>query len=255
MSPWMSRCQRLRDEVRRSGGDPGGASRAALSRLAARAEAERLWPVHDWAEAAVQVRGGPAPREGGSCSDALVRGAVATTSARSMPPSRACSMTSRNGCSDSRRAEERRTPWGPRTAHRRFLLSAGARRSSPIRSSKGPRPRARPVLVTVPFAVPRHARVLTQVLWRLLDLEESDGLPIDLVVATKFVVRRASPERACGCDQFRQAYGSTDRAGQFASPSTGRLPQGGARPSLRRRGGSSPRGTADACGRRGSSPS
>jgi hypothetical protein len=33
---------RLRDEVRRSGGDPGG---DRSDRLAARAEAERLWPV------------------------------------------------------------------------------------------------------------------------------------------------------------------------------------------------------------------
>ena len=38
--------ERLRDEVRRSGGDPGGASQGGdESRLAARAEAERLWPV------------------------------------------------------------------------------------------------------------------------------------------------------------------------------------------------------------------
>ncbi|MBI4172616.1 MAG: hypothetical protein HY511_07630 [Actinobacteria bacterium] len=38
--------ERLRDEVRRSGADPGGAGAGgAESRLAARAEAERLWPV------------------------------------------------------------------------------------------------------------------------------------------------------------------------------------------------------------------
>jgi hypothetical protein len=37
--------QRLRDEVRRSGSDPGAASGSADDRLAARAEAERLWPV------------------------------------------------------------------------------------------------------------------------------------------------------------------------------------------------------------------
>jgi hypothetical protein len=37
---------RLRDEVRRSGADPGGSpAGGAASRLAARAEAERLWPV------------------------------------------------------------------------------------------------------------------------------------------------------------------------------------------------------------------
>lgn len=35
----------LRDEVRRSGADPGGASGGPDDRLAARAEAERLWPV------------------------------------------------------------------------------------------------------------------------------------------------------------------------------------------------------------------
>ena len=34
--------ERLREEVRRSGGDPGG---SGTNRAAARAEAERLWPV------------------------------------------------------------------------------------------------------------------------------------------------------------------------------------------------------------------
>jgi hypothetical protein len=41
--------ERLREEVRRSGSDPGGATRGGSSseeeRRAARAEAERLWPV------------------------------------------------------------------------------------------------------------------------------------------------------------------------------------------------------------------
>ena len=37
--------QRLRDEVRRSGSDPGGTDGQAGDRRAARAEAERLWPV------------------------------------------------------------------------------------------------------------------------------------------------------------------------------------------------------------------
>jgi hypothetical protein len=35
----------LREEVRRSGADPGGAHGDPSDRLAARAEAERLWPV------------------------------------------------------------------------------------------------------------------------------------------------------------------------------------------------------------------
>jgi hypothetical protein len=37
--------ERLRDEVRRSGSDPGAAAGSEGERRAARAEAERLWPV------------------------------------------------------------------------------------------------------------------------------------------------------------------------------------------------------------------
>jgi hypothetical protein len=37
--------QRLRDEVRRSGADPGAGSASDEERRAARTEAERLWPV------------------------------------------------------------------------------------------------------------------------------------------------------------------------------------------------------------------
>jgi hypothetical protein len=37
--------QRLREEVRRSGSDPGGTEGEPGDRRAARAEAERLWPV------------------------------------------------------------------------------------------------------------------------------------------------------------------------------------------------------------------
>ena len=37
--------QRLRDEVRRSGSDPGAVAGTEADRRAARAEAERLWPV------------------------------------------------------------------------------------------------------------------------------------------------------------------------------------------------------------------
>ena len=64
-------------------------------------------------------------------------------------------------------------------------------------------------LVTVPYKWYPGTRVLTQAfLWRLLDLEESDGRPIDLVVATKFpsyVVRH--PRKVVWLvHQFRQAY-------------------------------------------------
>ena len=74
-------------------------------------------------------------------------------------------------------------------------------------------------LVTVPFKWYPGERVLTQAfLWRLLDLEETDGRPIDLVIATKFpsyVVRH--PRKVVWLvHQFRQAY-DLDRTelGQF----------------------------------------
>ena len=67
-------------------------------------------------------------------------------------------------------------------------------------------------LVTVPFKWYPGERVLTQAfLWRLLDLEEADGSPIDLVIATKFpsyVVRH--PNKIVWLlHQFRQAPNST----------------------------------------------
>lgn len=74
-------------------------------------------------------------------------------------------------------------------------------------------------LVTVPFKWYPGTRVLTQAfLWRLVDLEESDGRPIDAVVATKFpsyLVRH--PRKVVWLlHQFRQAY-ELDRTelGQF----------------------------------------
>ena len=74
-------------------------------------------------------------------------------------------------------------------------------------------------LVTVPFKWYPGTRVLDQAfLWRLVDLTESDGRPIDLVVATKFpsyVVRH--PNKVVWLlHQFRQAY-ELDRTelGQF----------------------------------------
>ena len=74
-------------------------------------------------------------------------------------------------------------------------------------------------LLTIPFKWYPGARVLTQaLLWRLLDLEEVDGAPVDLVIATKFpsyVVRH--PRKVVWLvHQFRQAY-DLDRTelGQF----------------------------------------
>ena len=55
-------------------------------------------------------------------------------------------------------------------------------------------------IVSVPFKWYPGTRVLTQAfLWRLLDLTETDGRPIDMVVATKFPsYPSATPRSACG---------------------------------------------------------
>lgn len=75
-------------------------------------------------------------------------------------------------------------------------------------------------LVTVPFKWYPGERVLTQAfLWRLLDLEEANGRPVDAVIATKFpsyVVRH--PNKVVWLlHQFRQAW-DLDRTelGQFS---------------------------------------
>src|SRR5436309_11481958 len=75
-------------------------------------------------------------------------------------------------------------------------------------------------LVTVPFKWYPGTRVLDQAfLWRLVDLTESDGRPIDRVVATKFPAYcvRHPNKVAWVLHQFRQAY-DYDRTelGQFS---------------------------------------
>ncbi len=75
-------------------------------------------------------------------------------------------------------------------------------------------------LVTVPFKWYPGTRVLTQAFtWRLLDLEESNGRPIDLVVGTKFpsYCIRHPNKLIWLVHQFRQAY-DFDRTelGQFS---------------------------------------
>jgi glycosyltransferase involved in cell wall biosynthesis len=81
-------------------------------------------------------------------------------------------------------------------------------------------------LVTVPYKWYPGERVLSQAfLWRLLDLTESDGRPIELVIATKFpsyAVRH--PKKVVWLlHQFRQAY-ELDRTelGQFGESSEDR---------------------------------
>ncbi|HEY6030268.1 MAG TPA: glycosyltransferase family 4 protein, partial [Gaiellaceae bacterium] len=75
-------------------------------------------------------------------------------------------------------------------------------------------------LVTVPFKWYPGTRVLSQaLLWRLVDLDEADGRPIDLVIATKFPSYAVRHPRkvAWVLHQFRQAY-EYDRTdlGQFS---------------------------------------
>jgi glycosyltransferase involved in cell wall biosynthesis len=74
-------------------------------------------------------------------------------------------------------------------------------------------------IVSVPFKWYPGERVLTQAfLWRLLDLEEANGRPIDMVVATKFpsYLVRHRHKVVWLLHQFRQAY-ELDRTelGQF----------------------------------------
>ncbi|MBA3401245.1 MAG: glycosyltransferase family 4 protein [Actinobacteria bacterium] len=64
-------------------------------------------------------------------------------------------------------------------------------------------------LVTIPFKWYPGTRVLTQsFLWRMLDLDEVDGAPVDMVVATKFpsYLVRHPEKRVWLVHQFRQAY-------------------------------------------------
>jgi glycosyltransferase involved in cell wall biosynthesis len=81
-------------------------------------------------------------------------------------------------------------------------------------------------LVRVPFKWYPGARPLREaLLWRLLDLEEAQGRPIDLVIATKFpsyAVRHAN-KVVWLVHQFRQAY-ELDRTelGQFGEEPFGR---------------------------------
>jgi glycosyltransferase involved in cell wall biosynthesis len=75
-------------------------------------------------------------------------------------------------------------------------------------------------LVTVPFKWYPGVRVLTQAfLWRLLDLEEANGRPIDVVIATKFPSYAVRHPRKIVwlLHQFRQAW-DLDRTelGQFS---------------------------------------
>ncbi len=64
-------------------------------------------------------------------------------------------------------------------------------------------------LVTIPFKWYPGTRVLTQAfLWRMLDLDEVDGKPVDLVIGTKFpsYLVRHGEKRVWLVHQFRQAY-------------------------------------------------
>jgi glycosyltransferase involved in cell wall biosynthesis len=81
-------------------------------------------------------------------------------------------------------------------------------------------------LVTVPFKWYASSRVLDQAfLWRLLDLTESDGRPIERVIATKFPAYcvRHPNKVAWVLHQFRQAYDYDGTPlGQFDTSPEGR---------------------------------
>jgi glycosyltransferase involved in cell wall biosynthesis len=75
--------------------------------------------------------------------------------------------------------------------------------------------------VTIPYKWYPGSRVLDQaLLWRLVDLEEADGRPIDRVIATKFPAYcvRHPNKVAWIAHQFRQAYDydRTPEFGQFS---------------------------------------
>jgi glycosyltransferase involved in cell wall biosynthesis len=76
-------------------------------------------------------------------------------------------------------------------------------------------------LVSIPFKWYPGRRVLTQAfLWRLLDLEEANGRPIDLAIATKFpsYLIRHPRKIVWLLHQFRQAYElDGTNLGQFGS--------------------------------------
>jgi glycosyltransferase involved in cell wall biosynthesis len=85
-------------------------------------------------------------------------------------------------------------------------------------------------LVTVPFKWYPGSRVLDQAfLWRLVDLTESDGRPIDRVIATKFPAYcvRHPNKVAWVLHQFRQAYDyDGTELGQFDASPEGRATRG-----------------------------
>ena len=223
--------RRCASEVRRSGADPGGGGDPA-DRRAARDEAERLWPVS--ADRSLRLR--PGVRGGvGTPVKAVLRKLM-----RWYVEPLAYDQRSFNAAA---LRLDRRPPGAGRPARRpRWRRLRDAKRvardedrrvqaSGAVRATAGAeiftdtlveQLRARDheaEIVSVPFKWYPGTRVLTQAfLWRLLDLTESDGTPIDMVVATKFpsYVVRHPEKRVWLVHQFRQAY-ELDRTelGQF----------------------------------------
>ena len=98
-------------------------------------------------------------------------------------------------------------------------------------------------IVSVPFKWYPGARVLTQAfLWRLLDLTETDGRPIDMVVATKFpsyVVRHPKSASGSCISSARPTSSTAPSSGssrESAEDRAMRRQGAGARPCLARRG-------------------
>ena len=107
-------------------------------------------------------------------------------------------------------------------------------------------------LVSVPFKWYPNERVMTEpLLWRLLDLTEANGEPIDLVIGTKFPSYAVKhPNKVVWLvHQFRQAYElDGTELGQFGSSPRGprdRARGAAARPARARRGSAAVRHLAE----------
>ena len=88
-------------------------------------------------------------------------------------------------------------------------MRGAAPRSSPKPGDRAPQRDHDAELVTIPFKWYARARVLAQaLLWRLAELEEADGQPIELLIATKFpsYAVHHSNKVVWLLHQFRQAY-------------------------------------------------
>src|SRR3954447_15630643 len=200
----------LREEVRRSGGDAGAGHGEAGDRRAPPAQADRLWPLsarrtrRSRASLARVGRPRPAPaaglarrdrhsgQVGAPQGDALVRRAArlrpAVVQRRDATPGRRSTGPHRRARARARGGTRRVAPLKIAVCRPQVPFTYGGAEifsDTLVTELRGRGHEAE--IVSVPFKWYPGTRVLTQAfLWRLLDLTETDGRPIDMVVATKF---------------------------------------------------------------------